>query len=98
MRRLVGWSVGRLVVTAAVISFLSDYSTNRLTDLLGSPSPPRLLPLRPISNNHGSASRRSGRARAAERQQSRLQGQLQDVTTELQNLERQRDITNRLVR
>jgi septal ring factor EnvC (AmiA/AmiB activator) len=32
-----------------------------------------------------------------ERQNSRLQGQLQDVTTELRNLERQRDITNRLV-
>ncbi len=32
-----------------------------------------------------------------ERQQSRLQGQLQDVTSELRNLERQRDITHRLV-
>ena len=32
-----------------------------------------------------------------ERQQSRLQGQIQDVTSELRNLERQRDITNRLV-
>lgn len=32
-----------------------------------------------------------------QRQQSRLQGQLQDVSTELRNLERQRDVTNRLV-
>ena len=32
-----------------------------------------------------------------QRQQARLQGQLRDVTTELRNLERQRDVTNRLV-
>ncbi|HEX9893740.1 MAG TPA: peptidoglycan DD-metalloendopeptidase family protein, partial [Gemmatimonadales bacterium] len=32
-----------------------------------------------------------------QRQQTRLQGQLRDVTTELRNLERQRDVTNRLV-
>ncbi len=32
-----------------------------------------------------------------QRQQARLQGQLQDVTAELRNLERQRDITHRLV-
>ena len=32
-----------------------------------------------------------------QRQQSRLQGQLRDVTTELRNLERQRDVTNRLI-
>ena len=32
-----------------------------------------------------------------ERQQTRLQGQVQDVSTELRNIERQRDMTNRLV-
>ena len=32
-----------------------------------------------------------------QQQQSRLQGQVQDVGTELRNLERQRDVTNRLV-
>ena len=32
-----------------------------------------------------------------QRQQARLQGQLRDVTTELRNLERQRDVTNRLI-
>jgi septal ring factor EnvC (AmiA/AmiB activator) len=32
-----------------------------------------------------------------QRQQARLQGQLQDVSTELRNIERQRDATNRLI-
>ena len=32
-----------------------------------------------------------------QRQQARLQGQVQDVSTELRNIERQRDMTNRLV-
>ena len=98
MGRLVGWSVGRLVVTAAVISSLSHDPTNRLTDLLGSPLAAQQPPPPPdLEQSRKRIEEIRAERERLERQQSRLQGQLQDVTTELHNLERQRDITNRLV-
>lgn len=62
------------------------------------------VPCRPLAAQQGEleqSRRRIEEIRAErerlQRQQARLQGQVQDVTTELGNLERQRDITNRLV-
>lgn len=64
-------------------------------------APPPLRPQNPPPPNPEASRKRIEEIRAErerlERQQSRLQGQLQDVTSELRNLERQRDITNRLV-
>ena len=98
MGRLVGWSVGRFVVTAAVIAALSDHPTNRLTDLLGSPLAAQTAsPAPDLEQSRKRIEEIRAERERLERQQSRLQGQLQDVTTELRNLERQRDITNRLV-
>ena len=63
-----------------------------------SASPPRTLPHRPdLEQSRKRIEEIRAERERLERQQSRLQGQLQDVTTELRNLERQRDITNRLV-
>jgi len=58
-------------------------------------------PLRPQQPDLEQSRRRIEEIRAErerlQRQQARLQGQLQDVSTELRNLERQRDVTGRLV-
>ncbi len=98
MRRLVGWSVGRLVVTAAVITTLHDYPTNRLTDLLGSPLSAQTPPPPPdLEQSRKRIDEIRAERERLERQHSRLQGQLQDVTSELRNIERQRDVTHRLV-
>lgn len=103
MGRIVGWSVrraariGRIPLAILALVTLSDNPTNRPSDLfvatLSAQQPP---PPDPEASRRRIEEIRAERERL-QRQQTRLQGQLQDVTGELRNLERQRDITNRLV-
>ena len=91
--------MGRILSVLAFSAVLSDPSDlSDLSDLLGSPL---LAQNPPPPANLEQSRRRIEEIRAErerlERQQSRLQGQIQDVTSELRNLENQRDITNRLV-
>lgn len=85
MRRL-GWlgRLGRFATVVAVLTVPSAAAQN--------PPPPGDLE----QSRKRIEEIRAERERL-ERQRSRLQGQMQDVTSELRTLERQRDITNRLV-